>query len=205
MEIQWIKKKRNKRMYMRIRNHTLIITTPMHTTKKQVDAFIEKNRRWIETHKDDAPVLIEKGMRVHLLGREVTVEFDAYCHLEENILCLSGDEEQDKAFLLQLLKPYLEQKFHRFRTSMKIEEVQLKYGFYRSKWGSCQPQKKIIRFNGYLVFTDPEIIDAIIVHELAHMRVANHSSNFYAIVLRYQPHYKQIMKRLNTMKIPRFS
>ena len=44
----------------------------------------------------------------------------------------------------------------------------------------------------------PAAIDAVVVHELCHMRQRNHSPAFYAEVARWLPDYKEREKWLKT-------
>ena len=58
----------------------------------------------------------------------------------------------------------------------------------RSRCGSCSG-KKNLKFNCLLKLTPSEVIDSVIVHELAHLKEMNHSDRFYAEVLRVFPDY----------------
>lgn len=50
-------------------------------------------------------------------------------------------------------------------------------------------KKRLIKYDSYLYSFKEEVMDAIVVHELAHCFEANHSNRFYAIVLKYCPKY----------------
>ena len=60
----------------------------------------------------------------------------------------------------------------------------------RSRWGSCS-SKGNLNFNCLLMLAPPGVVDSIVVHELCHRKVMNHSSRFYAEVLRVFPEYEQ--------------
>jgi predicted metal-dependent hydrolase len=62
-------------------------------------------------------------------------------------------------------------------------------------WGSCGPDGTI-RFNWRLIQLDPGLIDYVVVHELSHLKVRNHSSRFWAEVGRVQPDYAARRQRL---------
>ena len=55
----------------------------------------------------------------------------------------------------------------------------------RSQWGSCTPSTGEIRISNRLAAYPPWILDYVLVHELAHLVEANHSSAFNALVARY--------------------
>jgi|ERR671914_1836807 predicted metal-dependent hydrolase len=55
----------------------------------------------------------------------------------------------------------------------------------RSRWGSCSPHEGVIRLSLVLADYPAWVRDYVIVHELAHLRVADHSPAFWELVNRY--------------------
>jgi predicted metal-dependent hydrolase len=60
----------------------------------------------------------------------------------------------------------------------------------RTRWGSCSPQGTL-SFPWRLVMAPPAVIDYVIVHELVHLEVRNHSAAFWARVGELMPDYKK--------------
>ncbi len=60
------------------------------------------------------------------------------------------------------------------------------------RYGSCIPSKKALQFSSRLIMLPKEEVDAIIVHELAHILYKYHDKNFYNLVQKYLPNYKEI-------------
>ena len=58
----------------------------------------------------------------------------------------------------------------------------------KTRWGSCSA-KGNLNFNCLLMLAPPEVLDAIVVHELCHRREMNHSERFYREVHRIYPDY----------------
>jgi predicted metal-dependent hydrolase len=59
----------------------------------------------------------------------------------------------------------------------------------RSRWGSCSAQGRL-SFNFRLVMAPPEVLDYVVVHELAHRVAPNHSPRFWVVVARHCPDYR---------------
>jgi predicted metal-dependent hydrolase len=55
----------------------------------------------------------------------------------------------------------------------------------RSRWGSCSPEDGVIRLSLEVSEYPPWVRDYVIVHELAHLLVADHSKRFWGLVNRY--------------------
>ncbi len=59
----------------------------------------------------------------------------------------------------------------------------------RTRWGSCS-RKGNLNFNWKLLMTPPSVIDYVIVHELAHLAVMDHSKRFWALVAQHCPDWR---------------
>ena len=94
--------------------------------------------------------------------------------------------------------PEITQKVHSinnryFRKSIK--SIRLKYN--QSNWGSCSSSGNI-NLSTRLLFAPEDVIDYVIVHELAHLTEMNHSPKFYAIVRSIIPDFKKKEKWLKS-------
>lgn len=67
---------------------------------------------------------------------------------------------------------------------------QVKLSDTYSRWGSCS-HKGNINLATRLLLAPPEVLDAVIIHELAHLVEQNHSSRFWAQVARALPNHKE--------------
>ncbi len=59
-----------------------------------------------------------------------------------------------------------------------------------SRWGSCSPANNI-SINFSLLFLPQEILDYVIVHELAHTKMRNHSEKFWLLVEKIMPDFRE--------------
>ncbi|NUN06510.1 MAG: M48 family metallopeptidase, partial [Bdellovibrio sp.] len=90
---------------------------------------------------------------------------------------------------------FLSERLQFWTEAMNLYPAQVKFREQRTRWGSCS-SKKIINLNWRLIVFTQEIIDYVIVHELAHLQHMDHSDRFWTLVERYIPQYQQIMKSL---------
>jgi hypothetical protein len=86
----------------------------------------------------------------------------------------------------------------------RLNELAGKHGFaynkvsvrnQRTRWGSCSP-KNNISLNVKLAWLPDELIDYVILHELVHTLVRNHSKDFWAMLDSLVAHAKRMDSRL---------
>jgi len=70
-----------------------------------------------------------------------------------------------------------------------------------TRWGSARVDGAI-RLNWRLIHLSPSEIDYVVAHELSHLRVMNHSAQFWETVRSVMPDYAQRRQRLKTESLP---
>ncbi|UOF00602.1 M48 family metallopeptidase [Bdellovibrio reynosensis] len=90
---------------------------------------------------------------------------------------------------------HLSERVKYWAEQMNLHPAQLKFREQRTRWGSCTSRKSI-NLNWRLIVFAEEIIDYVIIHELAHLEHMNHSDRFWGLVEKYSENYKDIMKAL---------
>lgn len=83
----------------------------------------------------------------------------------------------------------------------RIDFPQLKFRKMTSRWGSCQPAKKILTFNTELIKAPIECIEYVVAHEFTHFLVPNHSSEFYKQLSVFMPDWKIYREKLKNINI----
>ena len=66
-----------------------------------------------------------------------------------------------------------------------------------TKWGSCEGGTNNLSFSFKLLFMPDEMLNSVIVHELAHTKVKGHSKEFWNLVYQVMPDYKEKKMWLN--------
>ena len=128
---------------------------------------------------------------------------------KENLLTINlssifkTEEEQVKEAGNQIMLWYKSQARRYFTQEVQSEKA--KYGFsYKeiaikdtaSRWGSCSAQKNL-NFNWRLIMTPPEILRYVVCHEIAHLTHLNHSTDFWNLVEKMYPKYKEAKQWLH--------
>jgi len=86
--------------------------------------------------------------------------------------------------------PWISQKIHNLNQryfKQRINRITLKNT--KTRWGSCS-QKGNINLSTRILFAPEEVIDYVCVHELAHLKVPDHSKKFWELVESVIPDYK---------------
>jgi predicted metal-dependent hydrolase len=65
----------------------------------------------------------------------------------------------------------------------------IRIGGQRTLWGSCS-SRGTLSFNWRLVLAPIDVVDYVVVHELCHLRVPDHSRRFWALVERHRPGWR---------------
>lgn len=71
----------------------------------------------------------------------------------------------------------------------------------KTKWGSCNPAKQHIRLNTELVKKPRDLLEYVVVHEMAHLIEANHSERFAAILDQHWPQWRESRAELNALPL----
>ena len=163
MEFEVIRSNR-KSMAVEIKLNKLIIRAPMQATNEEINAFMLKNKAWIQKHLAKA---------------------QAQQQVAASVKKLTMDE------IRQLADKALEvipERVKYYAPLVGVTYGRITIRNQRSKWGSCS-SKGNLNFNCLLMLAPPEVIDSVVVHELCHRKEMNHSDRFYAEVLRVFPDY----------------
>jgi predicted metal-dependent hydrolase len=78
-------------------------------------------------------------------------------------------------------------------------------GYYlqrmKTKWGSCNTDKKSIRLNSELIKKPKDLLEYVVVHEMAHLLVPNHNVRFVAILDQHWPQWRESRAELNALPL----
>ena len=158
------------------------ITIPLRYTDSDVLFFLTEKANWINKHvsffsEDREKYLILGSGEVAFLGEAVNPGFDV---TKKKLL---EDWYRDHA------KKYLIKRIAELAIEFSYSYNHVTIRDAKTRWGSCS-LKKNISLNWRLMKAPPNIIDYVILHELAHTVVFNHSKAFWMKLGETHPEYQ---------------
>ena len=136
------------------------LTVPRSMSRAAVDRVLTEKRRWI---------VEQRRQQVPRLGLEqlVVSESEARGGARELVSALAEEEAE--------------------RLAVTYERIRI--GDQRTLWGSCSA-RGTLSFNWRLVLAPLEVLDYVVVHELCHLCVPNHSKRFWKLVEGRRPNWR---------------
>lgn len=152
-----------------------------------------------------AETLIKRSIKVKPIDANYIYLYGVKVPLQESgkISFTDGEEisyKDHKDLLKKLNTKFLKIVTNRtnyYANLMHLPNYSVKIRNMKSRYGSNFKQKKEIHYSTILQHYSFEIIDSVIIHELSHELVQNHSKEFYNVVYKYCPNYKALRKKLN--------
>jgi predicted metal-dependent hydrolase len=84
---------------------------------------------------------------------------------------------------------HLEARADHFAEEMNVEYDKIEIRNQRTRWGSCSTGGTI-SLNWRLIMAPPDVVDYLVVHELAHLTEQHHGREFWQLVGEHAPDYK---------------
>lgn len=196
-----INRKNNKNTYLRIdENLNIVINTGYFVTKNKLQKFIDSNEKAILKMIDKQKEKNKQRDAFFYLGDEYEIIYDMNY---KNIVMgdkkiITPDEKSLKKWYnketRELFLERLKVNYNRFEEEIPFPKLRIRK--MKTRWGVCNIKTKIVTLNSLLMEYDTEKLDYVIVHELSHLIYPNHSKDFWNLVSKYVPNYKQIRKEL---------
>ncbi len=194
-------RKNNKNTYLRVRNNKIVITTNYFTKEKTIEKLINDNRNFInkclvkeEVKKEDTSF--------KLFGNNYDIIYGFPTTQIDNNKIYAKDEKTLNKYLSKYIekvyKERLEYNYNLFTENIPYPNLKIRK--MTTRWGVCNTKTHTITLNLELSKYQMIYLDYVIIHELSHLIHPNHSKDFWLLVGKYCPNYKEIRKsmRLNT-------
>ena len=195
-----IQKKNNKNTYIRVKDDLKIyVTTSYFATKSYILKLLNDNKDYLrkviskkeEKQNDTLYNYLGKSYEVITCNIFDKVEFADDKIYIQNVKSL---EKFIKNKISTLFKERLDYNYNLFKENIPYPKLKIRN--MKTRWGVCNIRDKSVTLNSKLIEYDIEALDYVIIHELSHFIHFNHSKNFWLLVSKYKPNYKEIRKYL---------
>ena len=185
---------------------TLTVRAPLRMAEGRIRAFVEGHAEWIKEKKNQAKASAVPAPRGYLPGeafpflgvayplaivpgqRQALALVDGRFQLASS--ALPEAEQTFTRWYRRKASEVLSQRAAQLASVHGLEYQKVRISSARTRWGSCSP-KGVLSFTWRLVMAPPEVIDYVITHELAHLKVRNHSKSYWEQVGWMMPAFKQ--------------
>lgn len=206
---------RARRLAVRVLPGGLVeIVVPRGTRPRAIEQFVTRHRPWIDRKLEQYRPLdraradgLPDSIRFAANGESFDVHYAdspgaLRLSVENRTIRLSGERART-ALMRHALQRFVMRQAHSIlapwlaglaaATGLSYERIQIRR--QRTRWGSCS-RNGTISLNVCLLFQPPDVVNYLLVHELAHTRYMNHSARFWALVGRIEPRWRELDSEL---------
>lgn len=191
-----VTKKRIKNIIYHYKNGAFYISIPWFAFKNDIIKGLEKfGPKLIEGNKKRNKNIAYCEEYIYLLGQKYDIKNTNHLTFFQEEIEFTDLDDLLRKIKRWFLK-YITDRTRYYESIMNLPSYRIKVKDMSSRYGSNSKHTKTIAFASSLLHYHPDIIDSVIVHELAHDVVYNHSKDFYNLVYQYCPNYKLCHKKL---------
>ncbi len=189
------------------------VSAPWFVPRSSIEKFVNERREWMIHHGTGMQTSYYDGMALQIglilsikngAPRNSSKIVDKYLIVSFSSTKFENRPEQIAYIEKKIVKIMLEKAelelLPRLEYLAKLTGHSFEQAFAKrltSRWGSCD-SKQNITLNVYLVQLPEELIDYVILHELAHTKYMNHSAEFWSHLAIYCTDYKKLRSRLKS-------
>lgn len=206
-------RKRVKRLTLRVYppDGRVRLTVPTGTSNSVIAATVKERADWIRKHQERFLALPQPGSSLYvtgethyvagapkrlslpvgrrkgvdLMGDELVLYATPACGPSERAARLEG-------FYRRQLQEALPPLVASWSAAMGVPPPEHRVKRMRTRWGSCNPRARRIWLSLALARRRPELLEYVVVHELAHLRVPDHGPRFRALMKSHMPHWRDL-------------
>jgi predicted metal-dependent hydrolase len=198
------------------RNGKVKVSAPLYVSEKEIREVVQEKTDWIakkvnEVRKRNLNTVHKEfvsGEEFLYLGEKYTLKI-AELDLAKPEVLIQADtivvyifkgltgESRKQVVKETLIKWYrqcftevVEERIEKYSLYLSVSPRKVVVKDQKTRWGSCS-EKRNINLNWRLVMAPIEIIDYVVVHELCHLRIMNHSKDFWNLIESTLPNYRE--------------
>lgn len=189
----------------------VIVRAPYKTSNKQINTFINDKEDWIRSKKQTAEKLPRSRPKDFISGEgflflghlyllDIVDEQPIPLILNERFLlsrsALPNAKDIFTKWYKKKAKKIITERVSRLAQEFNFEYQHIRITSAKTRWGSCG-SKGSLNFTWRLVMAPQSVIDYVVVHELVHLKVKNHSKEYWREVEKIMPEYREYKTWLN--------
>jgi predicted metal-dependent hydrolase len=190
----------------------VVVTSPRGTSKENIALALEKHGAWVmrkvaerkaawEQLKEGQAYLLGEAFRfivvkgargpVTINSKEIRVPLPEGADLWSRLVIWYAERAMG----------HLQERVSYFGKRMGLMAGPMELKGWKRRWGECHPDGTL-KFNWRLILLPTEVIDYVVVHELAHLKVPGHNPRFWGVVAKVLPDYAARRQWLNQAGTP---
>ena len=189
---------------------SVLVRAPLRASNAVIQGFIEKHQDWIEKHRAKALAVVPPPARQYVpgelflyLGHSYPLEIvEAGRHplRLEGTFKLAASRQKDAARVFERwyreqARQVLTERVEFFARQHRFQYQRIRITSARTRWGSCSATGSL-SFSWRLILAPPSVVDYVVIHELVHTVIHNHSKKFWHRVGTILPEYQEHRKWL---------
>ena len=200
---------------------SLVVKAPNSVSEAFIADFLERRSAWAQRQlermrriKEAAPEWRDGG-RVPFLGRALGIAVSpsprSRARLSGGLVLVSardpGDPDEVRSAIERLFAREAAERLplrldaclelaSRRASGRALPRPELRVRTMKARWGSCDPQRLIVTLNARLMRFRVEVIDCVVMHELAHLKYRRHGPRFYGLLGLLCPEYEALQAEL---------
>lgn len=190
-------RKNNKNTYLRVKDNKIVVTTNYLTSNRTISKLITSNKEFIDRALTKS-ISKSEDTSFKLFGREYDIIYGFKdTEVDNNKIYTKDEKSLNKYLSLYITNIYSERLdywYNKFEEDIPVPNLKVRK--MTSRWGVCNIKNHNVTLNSELSKYDIKALDYVIVHELSHFIHHNHSKDFWLLVGKYYPKYKEVRKYL---------
>ncbi len=196
-----IVKKNNKNTYIRVKEDlTISVSTNYLVSKKSIKQLLDKNKSYLIKMIEKRKLELEKQQSFYYLGQIydiIIMPSIKDIEIIGNRIYTKDNKTLEKWYKKQIndiFKQRLEYNYKIFNQNITCPSLKIRK--MKTRWGVYNRKNHSITLNSNLIMYEIDKLDYVIIHELCHTIHFDHSKDFWNLVSKYVPNYKNIKKQL---------
>ena len=193
-------KKNNKNTYIRVKEDLKIyVTTNYFVTNSMIKKLLDDNYSYLSKNIKRQSIKQKKNELFYYLGEvyDIIIYDTKKIEIIDNRIYVKDEATLNRWLKKEIKRIYSERLVFLYNEfEENIPYPNLKIRKMTTRWGVCNKKTKTITLNSELIKYSIDKLDYVIIHELSHFIQFNHSKEFWLLVSKYCPRYKEIRKQL---------